>query len=139
MIVLDSSFLIAFHNQNDAHHPAAAQAMAHFLAGRWGRGLLAEYVFLEVTTVLALRLDKSEAVRVGELLLQSQELELVLCSDLFLEGLEVFRRQEGGGLGFVDATLVALARRRETSHILTFDRGFESIEDLTVVPKPVEG
>lgn len=31
-------------------------------------------------------------------------------------------------------TLVALARRRGTPHILTFDGGFASVEDLTVLP-----
>ena len=44
MIVLDSSFLIAFHNTRDAHHESAAGMMARFLDGEWGRGLLLEYV-----------------------------------------------------------------------------------------------
>jgi len=48
VIVLDSSFLIAYHNERDVHHPAAAEAMQKFLAGAWGRGLLLERVFLEV-------------------------------------------------------------------------------------------
>ena len=48
MIVLDSSFLIAFHNERDSHHNAAYGLMERFLAGDWGRGLLLEYVFLEV-------------------------------------------------------------------------------------------
>ena len=52
MIVLDSSFLIRFHNERDAHHSAACVLMEQFLAGAWGKGLLLEYVFLEVVTVL---------------------------------------------------------------------------------------
>ena len=134
MVLLDSSFLIAYHNRDDVHHPAAAAAMERFLDGEWGRGLLAEYVFLEVTTVLALRLDRQEAIRIGELLLHSRELELVPCSDLFFDAFEVFRGQEGGDLSFVDSALVALARRRGTSHLLTFDAGFGSVEDVTVLP-----
>lgn len=33
MIVLDSSFLIGFHNERDAHHHAASALMDQFLAG----------------------------------------------------------------------------------------------------------
>jgi hypothetical protein len=43
--------------------------MDRFLAGTWGRGLLLEYVFLEITTVLMLRRDLSVATRVGRILL----------------------------------------------------------------------
>ena len=44
-----------------------------------------EYVFLEIVTVLLVRRDLEAAVRVGQLLLEAQELEFVLCSDLFLD------------------------------------------------------
>ena len=54
MIVLDSSFRIAFHSERDAHHPAASILMGRSLNGEWGRGLLLDYVFLEVATVLLL-------------------------------------------------------------------------------------
>ena len=50
MIVLDSSFLVGFHNERDAHHQTASALMDQFLVGKWGRGLLLEYIFLEVTT-----------------------------------------------------------------------------------------
>ena len=36
MIVLDSSFLIAFHNRRDVHHVAAASAMEALLHGDFG-------------------------------------------------------------------------------------------------------
>lgn len=134
MIVLDSSFLIAFHNRDDAHHPRAVPAMERFLQGEWGRGLLTGYVFLEVTTVLAARLSQQEAGRVGELLLHAEELDVVPCSHLFLHAFEVFRGQERAILSFVDSALVALARRREVAHILTFDGGFSSVGDLRMLP-----
>jgi len=51
VLILDSSFLIAFHNKNDVHHAAATKVMEDFLRGEYGRALLLEYVFLEVVTV----------------------------------------------------------------------------------------
>ncbi len=93
MIVLDSSFLVGFHNERDAHHHTAFGLMKRFLAGEWGRGLLLEYVFLEVATVLLVRRDLGVAARVGRLLLDADELDFVPCSDLFIDAFEMFTHQ----------------------------------------------
>ena len=134
MIVLDSSFLIAFHNRRDVHHTAAAEIMDRLLDGAWGELLLPEYVFLEVVTVLAVRLGIETAVAVGETLLDARELEFVPCSELFLDTLDVFRRQPGTSLSFADSAIVAIARRREAGHVATFDADFQGVDGLMVVP-----
>jgi predicted nucleic acid-binding protein len=36
MIVLDSSFLVAYHNRRDVHHRAAAATMERLVADEWG-------------------------------------------------------------------------------------------------------
>ncbi len=132
MIVLDSSFLIAFYNERDAHHPAASALMERFLAGEWGKGLLLEYVFLEVVTVIMLRLDLAAAIRAGRILLEAEELEFAPCSDCFLETLEGFSRQNGTRLSFVDAALAQAARNRADGQILTFDAEFRKLPALHV-------
>lgn len=90
MIVLDSSFLIAYHNARDVHHAAAAGAMRSLVGGAWGRVLLLEYVFLEVVTVLLARRGLAVASEVARKPLQAREVEFVPCSDLFLDTLEMF-------------------------------------------------
>ena len=55
-------------------------ALSRFLPGEWGRGLLLEYVFLEVTTVLLVRRDR--------------------------EIFEIFRTQHRTRLSFTDAAIV---------------------------------
>jgi predicted nucleic acid-binding protein len=40
VVVVDSSFLVAYHNRGDVHHVPAARGMARMLAGDWGAGLL---------------------------------------------------------------------------------------------------
>ena len=52
MIILDTSFLVAYHNERDVNHAAAGAIMSRFLTGEWGDGWLLEYVYLEVVTVL---------------------------------------------------------------------------------------
>jgi predicted nucleic acid-binding protein len=121
MIVLDSSFLIGFYNERDSHHGAASVLMERFLKGEWGRGLLLEYVFLEVATVLLMRRDLEVATRVGRLLLEAEELEFVPCSDLFTDTFETFTGQGSTQLSFADAAIAHVARQRTKGLVLTFD------------------
>ena len=134
MIVLDSSFLVAYHNSRDAHHEAAAEVMARLLDGEWGRGLLLEYVFLEVATVLMARRGPEVASEVADVLLGARELELVPCSELFIEAVETFRRQKKTRLSFVDATIVNVARDQAEGRVATFDRELASVRGIQAIP-----
>ncbi len=134
MIVLDSSFLVAFHNSRDLHHEAAAAAMSRLVAGEWGAALLPEYVFLEVVTVIAARRDPPAAIAVGATLLRAREVELVPCSAHFPATVDTFQRVAALGLSFVDAAIVTVARSRGAQRIATFDRDFAKIDGMTLVP-----
>jgi len=132
VIVFDSSFLIGFHNERDAHHQEASALMDRFLAGEWGRGLLLEYVFLEVATVLLLRRDLEVATRVGRLLLDAQELEFMPCSELFLQVFERFTEQENTRLSLVDTAITHVARAHAGGVVLTFDQEFVKLPGIQV-------
>ena len=135
-IVLDTSFLVAYHNERDSHHPRALEVMEEVTSGRWGSALLPEYVFLELTTVLARRRDLAAAVSAGQWLLAAGDLEFVPCSEVFLDALELFRGLPGSNPSITDAAIVAIARRRNVDRVATFDRDFRLVEGLTVVPEP---
>ena len=134
MIVLDSSFLVAYHNQRDVHHGAAAATMEKLVAGEWGPALLPEYVFLEVVTVLLARRGLDVAVRVATILLQARDVEFVPSSDMFPDVMETFRVQRQGRLSFADAAIVTVARHRAARFVATFDRDFRGVEGVAVVP-----
>ena len=106
--------------------------MEQFLAGAWGRGLLLEYVFLEVVTVLLMRRDLAVATRVGRLLLDAEELDFVPCSDLFLETLQTFSGQTDTGLSFADAAIAHVAEKRANGLVLTFDEEFRKLPGIHV-------
>jgi predicted nucleic acid-binding protein len=133
VIVVDSSFLVAFHNARDVHHAAAERVMKRLLDGEWGPALVLEYVFLEVVTVLRMRLDLPTAVSVGETLLRAREIEFVPCSEVFLQAFDVFRVQRGTTLSFADAAITAVARRHPPGLVATFDADFDGLEGVTVV------
>lgn len=133
MIVLDTSFLVAFHNRRDVHHPAATAVMERFLGGEWGEGLLPESVFLEVVTVLQRRVDPAIATAVGDQLLAARELTFVPSSDLFLPTVDTFRGLSARGLSFADAAIVTLARRHSPGYVAGFDAGFRQLDGVTLI------
>jgi predicted nucleic acid-binding protein len=135
VIVLDSSFLVAYHNERDIHHRAAADAMEELVAGAWGRALLLEYVFLEVVTVLVARRGLQTASRVATALLEAREVDFLPCSDVFLEALETFRSQRRGTLSFTDAAIVTVARKSGGCPVATFDADFRRVDGISVVPR----
>lgn len=135
MIVLDSSFLVAYHNTRDVHHAAAARAMVQLVAGQWGRALLLEYVFLEVVTVLLARRGHEAATRVATALLQAREVDFVPCSELFLDTLATFRDQPKGRWSFTDAAIVTVAQRSKPGRVATFDKDFRGVRKLAVIPE----
>jgi hypothetical protein len=134
VVVLDSSFLVAYHNTRDVHHAAAARGMVHLVAGKWGRAILLEYVFLEVITVLLARRGLAVANEVATRLLGAREVEFLPCSDLFLDALHTFRSQTSERLSFTDAAIVTVARREAPGFVATFDEDFRSLEGVSVVP-----
>jgi predicted nucleic acid-binding protein len=134
LLILDSSFLIAFHNKQDAHHSAAARVMEDLLGGKFGQALLLEYVFLEVVTVLLARRGLPVATSVAQALLNAREVEFVPCSEFFTEVFETFSSQKKTSLSFTDAAIVTMAKRQSGAFIATFDKDFRSIEGISVVP-----
>ena len=133
-IVLDTSFLVAYHNERDGHHARALEVMERVTAREWQTTLLPEYVFLELMTVLARRRDLATAVSAGEWLLAVEELEFVPCSEVFLDVFDLFGRLQGMDPSFTDAAIVAIARRRGIDRVATFDRDFLQVKGLEVVP-----
>lgn len=135
-IILDTSFLVAYHNDRDVHHASALEVMDEVTKGGWGTALLPEYVFLELTTVLARRRDLSTAVSAGESLLAAEEFEFVPCSNVFLDTFDIFRGFPAPNPSFTDAAIVAIARRRDIGRVATFDRDFLQVKGIEVVPGP---
>lgn len=134
MIVLDSSFLIAYYNERDAHHNAAVPLMQRFFDGEWGQGLIIEYVFVEVVTVLLARRSIEIAASVGRLLLTAKELEFVPCSAEFLETWAQFSTQNKSRFSFADVAQLVQCTKRGGVPLLTFDEEFRIVPGLIVNP-----
>ena len=134
MIVLDASFVVAYFNEDDAHHSAAAAAWPDVVDGKWGPALLPEYIFLEVVTVLASRKGLEKAAGWGTQLIDASEFEFVDCSRYFQASFEAFRMQRSTRMSMADASVLAIAKARGASHVATFDNDFRKVSGISVIP-----
>lgn len=135
MIVIDTSVLVAFNNRRDVFHSVAQAAMEGFAFGTWGKGLLLEYVFLETMNVLKRKLTPAMAIHAGGFLRRSHQLEFVSTSDLFPSFWNEFRSDYLSPLSFTDHALAHIARQRAGGKILTFDKAFQGVPGLTILPE----
>ncbi|VVB86103.1 tRNA(fMet)-specific endonuclease VapC [uncultured archaeon] len=133
MIFLDSSAIIAYKNADDINHKKAADIFQKLNAGDYGVGVISEFVFSEVTTVLALRKSMEAAKEVGNVLLEAREIEIMRASEVFERSWEIFSNQENTGLSFVDASNLACMEMRKIRKIATFDKDFVKIRSVEVV------
>ena len=79
-----------------------------------------------------LRRDLEVAIRVGNILLDAQELEFVPCSDLFPDTLRTFQEQAAGKLSFADSAIVHVARQQAGGLALTFDGELRKVPGIQV-------
>lgn len=133
MIFLDSSVIVAYKNADDINHRKAAGIFQKLNAGEYGVGVISEFVFSEVTTVLALRKSMEAAREVGNVLLDAREIEIMKASEVFERSWEIFSNQEDTGLSFVDASNLACMEKRKIRKIATFDKDFLGMSEVEVV------
>lgn len=133
MIFLDSSAIIAYKNADDINHKKASDIFQKLNAGDYGIGVISEFVFSEVMTVLALRKSMEAAKEVGNVLLGAREIEIMKASEVFERSWEIFSNQEDTGLSFVDASNLACMEMRRIRKIATFDKDFLGRSEVEVV------
>ena len=133
MIFLDSSVIIAYKNSDDINHKKALNIFQKLNAGEYGIGVISEFVFSEVTTVLALRKSMESAREVGNVLLEAKEIEITKASEAFERSWKIFSDQENTGFSFVDASNLACMEMRKIRKIATFDKDFLRFKSVDVV------
>lgn len=127
MIVLDTSFLVAYANPNDRMHDAALAVGKDIAAGRHGPALLSEYIFDEFVTLLRSRYGSRLAVREGNRLLNDHVIRVVLTNRAIIDtAWTMFSRHSR--MSFTDAIVVATAQYFGTREIASYDSDFDHVE-----------
>ena len=132
MIMLDSSFLIAYHNTKDNNHKQASELMPRIASGEYGKVNITDYIFDETATYLAAKHGLGKAVTIGTYLLGASELIGITKND-FEEAWSLFKSQRNTRLSFTDCTVIIAMRANSITKLATFDGDFGKFSDLSVV------
>ena len=133
MIILDTSFIVAFYNIRDENHLKATNLMEDVTAGKYGKLFITDYIFDESMTVVFIRLKSlSETVKIGELIRKSTELLEVEKSD-FEDAWDLFKRQKTTAFSFTDCSTLILMKENNIKTIATFDEDFLKVKGINVM------
>jgi len=133
MILLDSSFIIAYFNEADVNHAKALRMAKDIDDGKYGPTVITDYIFDEVITVMLYRTRKLKQVaEAGEMLLRANRL-FTIDRDAFDSTWDIFKGQKGTTFSFTDCASIAICRANGISNVATFDEEFKRSEEPSVI------
>jgi predicted nucleic acid-binding protein len=133
MIILDTSFIVAFYNTRDENHEKAVKLMEDITKGKYGNLYITDYIFDESVTVIFIRLKSlSKTIKIGEVVRKSVEM-LEVERRVFEDAWKLFKTQRKTVFSFTDCTTLSIMRKRNIKNIATFDKDFKEIKEINVI------
>ncbi|AWR94072.1 type II toxin-antitoxin system VapC family toxin [Acidianus brierleyi] len=118
MIILDTSFLIAFYNKRDSRHEEALK----IFDDTNDKLVISDYIFDEIVTFLRAKVPWT-AIEVGENILENLDIIRVNDED-FRTAWELFNKFNK--LSFTDCTTLSLSKRLKIKRLVTFDQALSN-------------
>ncbi|ACP34663.1 PilT protein domain protein [Sulfolobus islandicus L.S.2.15] len=119
MIILDTSFLIAFYNKRDSRHEKALKIFDEITNDKL---VISDYIFDEIVTFLRAKVPWI-AIEVGENILENLDMIRVNDED-FRTAWELFNKFDE--LSFTDCTTLSLSKRLKIRRVVTFDQALSN-------------
>lgn len=132
MILLDTSFLVAYYNERDVHHKKAKEIMDKIYEEEYGETYINDYIFDELSKVLWVRFgDLKKVINTCEPI--KKILTVEADKNLFERAWQIFKNQESTSFSFTDCFILSSMEGKKIKHIATFDKDFSKIKDIIVV------
>ncbi|MBU6392252.1 MAG: type II toxin-antitoxin system VapC family toxin [Candidatus Micrarchaeota archaeon] len=135
MIFIDTSLIVAYANAEDEFHSRAVEIVTEIDGGKYGMGVITDYIFDEImTTLLARTRNLKLVVENGNKLLDATLfINLNIDSDIFGSTWKIFKEQQKSRLSFTDCSIIATCRANGIANLATFDRALKESSKLTIV------
>ncbi len=122
MTFVDTAFVIAWVNENDALHAKAIQLLNDYKDAPW---LTTDCILLEIGNSLA-RNFRDEAVETINNFLQSEEIEVItLNQNLFNRAFALYQTYRDKTWGLIDCVSFIVMRENNLTDALTNDKHFQ--------------
>ncbi len=120
-VFIDTGFLIALLNANDAYHLTANQLSLKYEGVSF---LTTDAVLLELGNALS-RSGKQRASEMIRYFQQAEEASIIyLTAELFAQGLQLYEQYQDKSWGLVDCISFVVMQELELTEVLTFDQHF---------------
>jgi len=120
MILLDSSVILAFFNEEDMFHAKAIQLFKSYEKEQKSLAI-SDYILNECLTVMLRKRNLKESKRMLDFLLNYRNLELFhLDADGFMSSIDEFKNQEDH-LSFIDCSILWMLKKNRFE-VATFDK-----------------
>jgi len=130
-IVIDANVFYAYKNSRDGHHNKALNIMTEIFEGRYGEPIILDYVFDEIVSVTMRKLGKTNAVDIGNEIL-NLDININEIDDIsFYEAWQLFKKNNK--FNFTDCTIVAFMKIFGINQIATFDKEFNKVKDFEII------
>jgi predicted nucleic acid-binding protein len=131
-ILLDTGFFVALGNKDDANYSRANELLDDLLGGKWGTRITSDYVLDEAITVTWVRTKRKELVsQVYEYIFGKEAICLLqpFPKELISEAWDIFQKYSEPKrlLSFTDCTLLAYAKNRDITFLISFDSQFDGL------------
>ena len=129
-IFLDTSFIVAFVNDNDSLHEKALELKDIFQNNDC---YISNLIIREIVTVIGNRIDTETAINTYNIIINLctilEEHEIREFNNKVMELYEIFNNK----LSFVDCSNIVLMRENTIKQILTFDKQFKRTNEIEVI------
>jgi uncharacterized protein len=129
-IVIDASYFIALLNPKDVHHTTATEMLPKLLNERI---ITTELIFEETVSVILRKCDKQTAINIGNKILNSEISVHSANVCIFQKAWQSF--QKYNKVSFTNCTTIEFMKMFQCSSLVTFDKEFESLENIKVIDK----
>jgi predicted nucleic acid-binding protein len=126
-VFLDSSFLIAFVNDDDQHHQKAREKMKEI-----EEPVISDQVFTETLDYIFAREAHDKAVEFGKYMKKSQINILTTSEPVTNDAFQLFKTNE---ISFTDCTTIAAMKILGIQKLATFDTDFNRFAEIEKVPE----
>lgn len=128
-LFVDTGFFVALQNEDDNFHSKAMDIAADLLHGRREKLYCSDYILDEaITAVRARTKDYNKAIRTGNIIVNSKDIEMVKVSDdIIKKALESYKQYRDKKLSFTDWTSYHLIKKKNFLGIVSPDHEFEQV------------
>ena len=131
-ILVDTGIFYALLDKADVNHLNSKAILTHSLEGRFGRVYTIDYVVLETTTLLRVRMKPETALAFTKFLDKSGIQVISIDLETYRKALDLFKKMYNK-LSLTDAALITVLREWNLEYLATFDeRSFSSLVKNTI-------